>query len=57
MAPHLNSLIWHILETYVYRQPQPPPRVRTKPMQVLCVAPPRSATESLQQALIMLVST
>lgn len=39
MAPHLNSLIWHILETYVYRQPQPPPQ---------------SATESLQQALIML---
>ena len=54
MAPQLDSFFWHFLENYVYRLPQPPPRVRTKPMQVICVGPPRSATESLQQALLKL---
>ncbi|KAF6514847.1 hypothetical protein HZS61_005981 [Fusarium oxysporum f. sp. conglutinans] len=34
--------------------PEPPPRKRTKPMEVLCVGLPRSATESLQTALLKL---
>ncbi len=50
----MNSYFWLFLERYVYFMPEPPPRVRTKPMQVLCVGPPRSATESLQQALLTL---
>lgn len=52
--PALDSWIWNFLEHYVYHKPEPPPRSRTKPMEVLCVGPPRSATESLQQALISL---
>ncbi|RJE26709.1 hypothetical protein PHISCL_00940 [Aspergillus sclerotialis] len=35
----------------LYSLPKPPPRTRTKPLQVICVGPPRSATESLGLAL------
>lgn len=35
----------------IFTVPQPPPRVRTKPMQVICVGLSRSATESLRVAL------
>ncbi|QPC59378.1 hypothetical protein HYE67_001609 [Fusarium culmorum] len=52
--PSLNSWYWRFLENYVYAVPEPPPRQRTKPMQVLCVGPPRSGTESLQTALLTL---
>ncbi|KAF9774150.1 hypothetical protein IL306_007900 [Fusarium sp. DS 682] len=52
--PSLNSWWWHFLENYVYAVPEPPPRKRTKPMEVLCVGLPRSATESLQTALLKL---
>ncbi|KAK5170085.1 uncharacterized protein LTR77_004669 [Saxophila tyrrhenica] len=50
-----NTRLWLFLEDYVYYQP-PRPRVRPKdrPMQVICVGPPRSATESLQHALLKL---
>ncbi|OHW92210.1 hypothetical protein CSPAE12_09221 [Colletotrichum incanum] len=50
----MNHWWWHFLENHVYRIPPPPKRTRTKPMQVLCVGPPRSATESLQKALLTL---
>ncbi|KAK1967052.1 hypothetical protein LY78DRAFT_656707 [Colletotrichum sublineola] len=50
----MNHWWWHFLENHVYRIPPPPKRTRTRPMQVLCVGPPRSATESLQQALLTL---
>ena len=50
----MDTYFWHFLEQYVYRMPEPPPRVRTKPMEVLCVGLPRSGTESLQQALLKL---
>ncbi|KAK1462035.1 hypothetical protein CMEL01_14002 [Colletotrichum melonis] len=50
----LDHWWWRFLENHVYRIPPPPKRKRTKPMQVLCVGPPRSATESLQQALLAL---
>jgi hypothetical protein len=53
----LNSAMWRFLESaYGYYAPNPPPRVREKdkPMQVLCVGLPRSGTESLQQALLLL---
>lgn len=53
-APSLDSWWWKLLENYVYRIPEPPPRRRTKPMEVICVGPPRSGTESLQQALLTL---
>ncbi|OJD28098.1 hypothetical protein ACJ73_00495 [Blastomyces percursus] len=49
----LNSLFWRYCEWF-YAYPEPPPRVRTKPMQVLCVGLPRSGTESLQHALLKL---
>ncbi|KAF4454271.1 hypothetical protein F53441_3272 [Fusarium austroafricanum] len=52
--PTLNSWWWHFLEKYVYAMPDPPPRKRTKSMEVICVGPPRSATESLQAALLKL---
>lgn len=50
----LNSWYWWVLENWVYVLPQPPPRKRTKPMEVLCVGMPRTGTESLQQALLIL---
>lgn len=50
----MNAWWWSILENHVYPLPPYPPRKRTKPMEVLCVGPPRSGTESLQQALLML---
>ncbi|TPX13507.1 uncharacterized protein E0L32_005978 [Thyridium curvatum] len=55
LAPSLNSWWWCFLENHVYalRSP-PPPRKRTRPMEVICVGPPRSGTESLQQALLIL---
>ena len=49
----LNSAFWRFCEWF-YAMPEPPPRERTKPMQVLCVGFPRSGTESLQNALLML---
>ena len=50
----LTSPWWRFLENYVYAFPEPAPRKRTKPMEVICVGPPRSATESLQTALLEL---
>ncbi|KAK7048397.1 hypothetical protein R3P38DRAFT_2504967 [Favolaschia claudopus] len=50
---NLNGWFCHFLE-YVYAKPEPPPRKRTKPMEVLCVGLPRSGTESLQHALLRL---
>ncbi|OLN83365.1 hypothetical protein CCHL11_03074 [Colletotrichum chlorophyti] len=50
----MNHWWWRFLENRVYRLPPPKQRKRTKPMEVLCVGPPRSATESLQQALLTL---
>jgi hypothetical protein len=56
--PHLHlslhSPIWTLLERLYAIPNPPPPRVRTQPMQVLCVGLPRTGTESLQQALIKL---
>lgn len=51
---NMNGWFYHILERYVYAVPSPPPRKRTKPMEVLCVGLPRSGTESLQHALLRL---
>ncbi|OAQ95771.1 hypothetical protein LLEC1_00376 [Akanthomyces lecanii] len=50
----LDSWWWRFLETYIYAEPSPPPRRRTTPLQVLCVGPPRSGTESISQALAIL---
>lgn len=50
----LDSWYWHFLEKYVYALPPLKPRVRTKPMEVLCLGLPRSGTESLQNALLHL---
>jgi hypothetical protein len=53
----LDSPVWRFFEAaYGYFAPDPPPRTREpgKPMQVLCVGLPRSGTESLQQALLIL---
>ncbi|KAH8881331.1 hypothetical protein GQ53DRAFT_848344 [Thozetella sp. PMI_491] len=50
----LDSWWWRFLENHVYRMPQAPPRRRTKPMEVICVGLPRSGTESLQHALMLL---
>ncbi|GKZ24930.1 hypothetical protein AbraIFM66951_011785 [Aspergillus brasiliensis] len=38
----------------IYGFPQPPPRTRTNPLQVICVGLPRSGTESLSRALTQL---
>ncbi|KAK3995850.1 hypothetical protein QBC44DRAFT_388099 [Cladorrhinum sp. PSN332] len=54
MMFRLGSWMCHFLESHVYPQPSPPPRVRTRPMQVLCVGLPRTGTESLQHALLRL---
>ncbi|KAF2866961.1 P-loop containing nucleoside triphosphate hydrolase protein [Massariosphaeria phaeospora] len=43
-----------VLPEAVYPAPDPPPRVREKPMEVLCVGLPRSGTESLEKALLLL---
>ncbi|OIW27920.1 hypothetical protein CONLIGDRAFT_682928 [Coniochaeta ligniaria NRRL 30616] len=51
----LDSQFWHFLEKHIYALPSPPPpRKRTKPMEVICVGLPRTGTESLQQALLTL---
>lgn len=51
----LDSAIWHFLEQRIYRLSNPPPpRKRTRPMEVICVGLPRSGTESLQRALLHL---
>ncbi|KAK0672080.1 hypothetical protein QBC41DRAFT_353784 [Cercophora samala] len=50
----LSNPLWHLLENYIYALPPPPPRVRTKPLEVICVGLPRSGTESLQHALLTL---
>lgn len=50
----LNGWFVRFLENYVYALPEPPQRERTKPMQVICVGLPRTGTESLQHALLML---
>lgn len=47
----LTSAWWQFLENYVYGLPEPPARVRTKPLRLICIGPPRTATESLQTAL------
>ena len=43
-----------ILERTIYRDYEPPPRKREKPMEVICPGLPRSGTESLQVALLKL---
>lgn len=43
-----------ILKRTIYREYEPPPRKRGKPMEVICPGFPRSGTESLQTALIKL---
>lgn len=50
----LDSWWWYFLERRVYALTPPPPRTRKHPMEVICVGLPRSGTESLQQALLML---
>ena len=50
----LKLAILNFLGRTVYHEAEPPPRVREKPMEVLCVGFPRSATESLQVALLKL---
>ncbi|KAI1484610.1 hypothetical protein F5X96DRAFT_683474 [Biscogniauxia mediterranea] len=50
----LDSWIWPLFEDYLYRLPEPPPRVRTQPMQVLCLGMSRTGTESLSRALEIL---
>ncbi|KAH6621582.1 hypothetical protein B0J18DRAFT_411313 [Chaetomium sp. MPI-SDFR-AT-0129] len=51
----LHHPLWHFLEHHLYALPHPPPpRTRTRPMEVLCVGLPRTGTESLQQALMAL---
>lgn len=50
----LDSRIWYFIENYVYHVPDPPPRTRTAPMELICVGPSRSGTESLQVALLSL---
>ncbi|OWT43060.1 hypothetical protein VFPPC_17764 [Pochonia chlamydosporia 170] len=52
-APSQNSWYWRMIEK-IYAIPVPAPRKRTKPMEVICVGMPRSGTESLQQALLIL---
>lgn len=52
--PTVNNWFMRFLENYVYALPEPPPRKRTKPMEVLCVGMPRTGTESLQHALLTL---
>ncbi|RSL57624.1 hypothetical protein CEP54_008229 [Fusarium duplospermum] len=51
---YLNTWWYRFLEDHVYALPEPPRRVRTKPLEVICVGLPRSATESLQHALLTL---
>lgn len=51
---YLNTWWYRFLEEHIYALPEPPPRVRTKPLEVICVGLPRSATESLQHALLTL---
>lgn len=52
--PTVNNWFVRFLENHVYSMPPPPPRKRTRPMEVICVGMPRSGTESLQQALLKL---
>lgn len=52
--PTVNNWFMRFLENYVYALPEPPPRKRVKPMEVLCVGMPRTGTESLQHALLRL---
>jgi hypothetical protein len=47
----LNSLWWKFLESTIYKRTEPPPRERTRPLKLICVGPPRSATESLAAGL------
>lgn len=54
MPSSLHTWWWDFLGYTIYRVPEPPPRVRTKPMEVICPGLPRSGTESLQQALLKL---
>ncbi|KAH8834828.1 hypothetical protein DL96DRAFT_6657 [Flagelloscypha sp. PMI_526] len=49
-----SSEFVHSLKTWIYGLPAPPKRIRTKPLRVICVGPPRSATESLSVALTKL---
>ena len=50
----LTSPLRRFLDNHVFASPDPPPQKRTKPLEVICVGPPRSGTESLQSALLML---
>ncbi|KAI0138173.1 hypothetical protein F4776DRAFT_620990 [Hypoxylon sp. NC0597] len=51
---HLKSWFSRFLENYVYARPEFPPRIRTKPMQVICIGFPRCGSESLRHALLRL---
>lgn len=50
----LTSTWWRFLQDTLYATNEPPPRKRTVPLEVICVGPPRSATESLQAGLLKL---
>ena len=52
----MSSFIERIIDSTVYHCPDPPPRKRdpSKPLQLICPGFPRSATESLQVALLQL---
>ena len=48
----ISSWYWPFLENYIYARPPPPSRApRTVPLRLICVGPPRSATESLAEGL------
>ena len=55
-GPFRLGMFRELLERTIYWESEPPPRKRDadKPMQVICPGFPRSATESLQVALITL---
>ncbi|KAH9993141.1 hypothetical protein F4779DRAFT_608898 [Xylariaceae sp. FL0662B] len=50
----LDNWFWWVCENYLYRLPEPAPRVRERPMEVLCVGMSRSGSESLSKALEIL---
>lgn len=52
--PAINSWAWYIVENYIYRIEEPPPRTRTAPLEVIAVGFPRSATKSLKEGLTIL---
>jgi hypothetical protein len=55
MLISIDSWLWRFLEDHIYHiPPRPRTRAKEKELQVICVGMPRTATESLQRALIRL---